>query len=288
MSVQPAPDRDDRGDELGVDGGVLPASHDSSANGSVGCTPPAWSCRQSTSPRSSTCRPAEHGTGRRAARGRGQVAGGAGADLLLICTNTMHRVADRIEAAVSIPLVNLGDATAAAVHKAGIRPVGLLGTAFTMEQDFYLDRLARQGSRARTPTGRARRGPPRVYEELCLGRALPSSRQAYQEIIAVLVAAGAQGVILGCTEIELLVRPEDSTVPLFPTARLHVDAAVTRSPGSLMGRQAVVPAAQRTSVVTPRFDTAGREVSHDRVMSRRWLVLETDLGTPITEQGDGK
>ena len=154
----------------------------------------------------------------------------AGADFLVLCTNTMHKVADRIEAAVSVPLLHLGDTTAAAVEKAGFRTVGLLGTAFTMEQDFYRDRLARHGLTVLVPSPVERAEVHRViYEELCLGRALPSSRQAYQEIIAGLVAAGAQGVILGCTEIELLVRPEDSTVPLFPTARLHVDAAVTRS-----------------------------------------------------------
>jgi aspartate racemase len=154
----------------------------------------------------------------------------AGAELLLLCTNTMHKVAGRVESAVSVPLLHLGDATAAAVKKAGLGTVGLLGTAFTMEEAFYRDRLARHGLAVLVPSPPERAEVHRViYEELCLGKVLPGSRQVYREVIAALVAAGAQGVILGCTEIELLVRPEDSPVPLFPTARLHVEAAVEQS-----------------------------------------------------------
>ncbi len=154
----------------------------------------------------------------------------AGADFLVLCTNTMHKVADQIEAAVSIPLLHLGDATAVAVKRAGLRTVGLLGTAFTMEQAFYRDRLARHGLTVLVPSPPERAEVHRViYQELCLGKVMPNSRQTYQEIIAGLVAAGAQGVILGCTEVELLLKPEVSPVPLFPTARLHVDAAVARS-----------------------------------------------------------
>jgi aspartate racemase len=154
----------------------------------------------------------------------------AGADFLVLCTNTMHKIADQIETAVSVPLLHLGDATAEAVKRAGLTTVGLLGTAFTMEQAFYRDRLARHGLTVLVPPPAERAVVHGViYEELCLGKVLPSSRQVYQEVITGLVAAGAEGVILGCTEIELLVKPEDSPVPLFPTARLHVEAAVARS-----------------------------------------------------------
>jgi aspartate racemase len=159
----------------------------------------------------------------------------AGADLLLICTNTMHKVADQVEAAVSVPLLHLADATAAAVRAAGLTRVGLLGTAFTMEQDFYRGRLEAAGLDVRIPPAAARRTVHRViYEELCLGTVRPESRAAYQSVIADLVATGAEGIILGCTEIELLIHPEDSPVPIFPTARLHaaaaVQAALTDSP----------------------------------------------------------
>ncbi|MER7674659.1 aspartate/glutamate racemase family protein [Kitasatospora sp. NPDC096128] len=152
----------------------------------------------------------------------------AGAELLLICTNTMHKVADQVAAAVSVPLLHLADATAAAVRTAGLRRVGLLGTAFTMEQDFYRGRLAVGGLDVLTPGADSRALVHRViYEELCLGIVREESRAAYRRIIADLAAAGAEGIILGCTEIELLVHPEDSPVPLFPTARLHAEAAVT-------------------------------------------------------------
>jgi aspartate racemase len=154
----------------------------------------------------------------------------AGADFLVLCTNTMHKVADHIETAVSVPLLHLGDTTAEAVRNSGLNTVGLLGTAFTMEQPFYRERLARHGLTVLVPPPAERAEVHRViYEELCLGKVWPGSRQAYKEIIAGLVAAGAEGVVLGCTEIELLVPPEDSPVPLFPTARLHVAAAVARS-----------------------------------------------------------
>lgn len=154
----------------------------------------------------------------------------AGADFLVLCTNTMHKIADQIETALAVPLLHLGDATAEAVQKAGLTTVGLLGTAFTMEQAFYRDRLAGHGLTVLVPPPAERAVVHRViYEELCLGTVLPRSREAYREIIADLVAAGAQGVILGCTEIELLVKPEDTPVPLFPTTRVHAEAAVARS-----------------------------------------------------------
>lgn len=154
----------------------------------------------------------------------------AGADLLLICTNTMHKVADQVSAAVSIPLLHLADATAEAVRAQGLQRVGLLGTAFTMEQDFYRDRLAAGVLEVLVPGAEARAAVHRViYEELCLGVVREESRAQYKDIIADLVATGAQGVILGCTEIELLIRPEDSPVPVFPTTRLHAEAAVRRA-----------------------------------------------------------
>lgn len=152
----------------------------------------------------------------------------AGADLVLICTNTMHKVADQVAAAVSVPLLHLGDATAEAVRDRGIRRVALLGTAFTMEQDFYRDRLRAHGLDVLTPDAAGRALVHRViYEELCLGVVKDESRRAYQDVIAALVGEGAEGVILGCTEIELLIRQEHSPVPVFPTTRLHAEAAVT-------------------------------------------------------------
>jgi aspartate racemase len=154
----------------------------------------------------------------------------AGADLLVLCTNTMHKVADQVQAAVEIPLLHLGDATAAAVLGEGLATVGLLGTAFTMEQDFYRDRLAGHGLKVLIPEAQDRAVVHRaIYEELCLGVVRESSRDAYRAVIGRLVDAGARGVILGCTEIELLIRPEDSPVPVFPTTRLHVEAAVERA-----------------------------------------------------------
>ncbi|MCF3182941.1 aspartate/glutamate racemase family protein [Streptomyces polychromogenes] len=151
----------------------------------------------------------------------------AGADMVLICTNTMHKVADQVEAAVSVPLLHLADATAQAVRDAGLRRIGLLGTAFTMEEDFYRDRLAAGGLEVRVPDAAGRSVVHRViYEELCLGVVREESRRAYRHIIEELVAQGAEGVVLGCTEIELLVGPQDSRVPVFPTARLHAAAAV--------------------------------------------------------------
>ncbi|RKE17555.1 aspartate/glutamate racemase family protein [Streptomyces sp. TLI_171] len=152
----------------------------------------------------------------------------AGAELLLICTNTMHKVAEQVAGAVDIPLLHLGDATAEAVLAAGVRRVGLLGTAFTMEQDFYRERLASHGLEVIVPDARGRELVHRViYQELCVGVVREESRAGYREVIADLVAAGAEGVILGCTEIELLIGAADSPVPVFPTTRIHAEAAVT-------------------------------------------------------------
>ncbi len=153
-----------------------------------------------------------------------------GAELLLICTNTMHKVADQVQAAVDIPLLHLADATAMAVKEAGLSTVGLLGTAFTMEQDFYRDRLASHGFTVLVPPADDRAEVHRIiYDELCLGVLREESRQIYRDVITRLVLAGAEGVVLGCTEIELLVSAADSSVPIFPTTRLHVEAAVDAS-----------------------------------------------------------
>ncbi len=151
----------------------------------------------------------------------------AGADLLLLCTNTMHKVADTVAAAVKIPLLHIADVTAAAIRESGLTRVGLLGTAFTMEEAFYRDRLASHGLTVTIPSGPDREIVHRIiYDELCLGIVREESRQAYRGVIDRLVAAGAQGIILGCTEIELLVTEADSPVALFATTRLHVQAAV--------------------------------------------------------------
>ena len=151
----------------------------------------------------------------------------AGADFLVLCTNTMHKVAPQIEAAVDIPLLHIADATAARVTAAGMRTVGLLGTRFTMEQDFYRGRLEeRHGLEVLTPPAEDRDLVHRViYGELCLGQVLDGSRAAFRDVVAGLVSRGAQGVILGCTEIGLLLRPEDAPVPLFDTAAIHAEAA---------------------------------------------------------------
>ena len=147
----------------------------------------------------------------------------AGADFLVLCTNTMHKVAGEIEAAVHIPLLHIADPTAAEIKRAGFSTVGLLGTRFTMEQDFYRTRLQEQhGLRVLTPTSSDREIIHRIiYEELCLGKIESKSRAEYRRIIADLKAQGAQAIILGCTEITLLVGPQDAEVPLFDTTRLH-------------------------------------------------------------------
>lgn len=150
----------------------------------------------------------------------------AGAEGLALCTNTMHKVAAAIEAAVTIPLLHIADPTAAAVKQAGIRTVGLLGTRFTMEQEFYRGRLmARHGLTVIIPDPADREIVHRViYEELCQGEIRAESRAQYREIMQGLINAGAEGIILGCTEIALLVRPEDAPVPIFDTTRLHAQS----------------------------------------------------------------
>lgn len=151
----------------------------------------------------------------------------AEADLLVLTANTMHKVAPAIEAAIGIPMLHIADPTAEAVRAAGFTKVGLLGTRFTMEERFYRDRLRdRHGLEVLMPDRRDREIVHRViYEELCRGQFLESSRAEYRRIMSALVEAGAQGLILGCTEIALLVDAGDSTVPQFDTATLHARAA---------------------------------------------------------------
>jgi aspartate racemase len=150
----------------------------------------------------------------------------AGAEAIVVCTNTMHLVAPAIEAAVDVPLLHIADATAARIRAAGLDTVALLGTRFTMERDFYRARIEAAGIAVLTPDAADRETVHRViYEELCLGRIREESRDAYRRIIAGLVARGAQGAILGCTEIGLLIGESDAPVPLFDTARIHAEAA---------------------------------------------------------------
>jgi aspartate racemase len=151
-----------------------------------------------------------------------------GADFLLVCTNTMHKVTAAIEAAVHLPLLHIADPTAEAVKRAGYSRIGLLGTRFTMEDDFYVDRLRGQhGLEVLVPDAAEREVIHRViYEELCLGRLVDASRDAYRRIMASLVERGAEGFILGCTEIALLVDAGDAGVPLFDTTDMHARAAV--------------------------------------------------------------
>jgi aspartate racemase len=152
----------------------------------------------------------------------------AGADFLLMCTNTMHRMADEVQAAISIPLLHIADATAAAIKAARLTKVGLLGTRYTMEQDFYRGRLAdTHGLEVITPDQADRTLVNDViYGELVLGHIRPESRAAYRRIIEKLVGNGAQGIILGCTEIPMLMQADDAPVPVFDTTRIHAEQAV--------------------------------------------------------------
>ena len=155
----------------------------------------------------------------------------AGADFLVLATNTMHKVAGAIESAVGVDLLHIGDTTAQAVVAKGVHRVGLLGTAFTMQQDFYRHRLTAHGLEVLVPSAPDQALVHRViYDELCHGRIRERSRAAYLAVVDRLVAQGAEGVILGCTEIELLLDPDASyAVPVFPTTRLHCVAAVDRA-----------------------------------------------------------
>lgn len=157
---------------------------------------------------------------------RGLARGGAQA--LLIATNTMHKVADEVEQASGLPLLHIADATADAIVADGVQTVGLIATAFTMEQDFYVGRLRDRGLEVIVPDAPQRAEVHRIiYDELCLDLVLDTSREIYRQVIASLVQRGAHAVILGCTEIALLVGEQDSTVPLYDTTRIHADAGVS-------------------------------------------------------------
>jgi aspartate racemase len=152
----------------------------------------------------------------------------AGADFVVLCTNTMHKSAADIQANITIPLLHIADATAQKISAVGMRKVGLLGTRFTMEEDFYTGRLRRQhGLEVIIPEAEEREVIHRViYDELVLGEIRPESKAHYLRIIGRLIQSGAEGIILGCTEIGLLIHDDDSQVPLFDTARIHAVAAV--------------------------------------------------------------
>ncbi|MBO0636346.1 amino acid racemase [Pantoea agglomerans] len=155
----------------------------------------------------------------------------AGAQFIVLCTNTMHKVAAQISAATGIPLLHIADATGRRIQQAGVRKVGLLATRFTMEQDFYRGRLQQQfGLEVITPDREDRIFVHEViYYELCLGEINPASRRRYGEIMQQLVAQGAEAIILGCTEITLLVDATDASVPLFDTTLIHAEEAVTQA-----------------------------------------------------------
>ncbi len=152
----------------------------------------------------------------------------AGADVLVLCANTMHKMADAMMAGVHVPLLHIGDVTAEKVLAAGLRRVGLLGTRYTMEQDFYKRRLSEGHGLEVLVPGRPDRDEVNrvIFEELVLGRVEPASRARYQAVVGRLVEAGAEGIIAGCTEIGMLLSQADVSVPLFDTTRIHALAAV--------------------------------------------------------------
>ena len=150
-----------------------------------------------------------------------------GAEAVLICTNTMHRMADEVQACIQVPLLHIADITARAVRQAGLHKVGLLGTRFSMEQPFLVERLATQGLECLVPGEAGRAEVHRViFEELCRGQVLQGSRQRLIAEVQALAARGAQGVILGCTELAMILQPGDGGLPGFDTTALHALAAV--------------------------------------------------------------
>lgn len=165
--------------------------------------------------------------GRRLAREAAALAG-AGAEVLVLCTNTMHKVADAIAGGIDIPVVHIADATADAVRAHGISRVGLIATAYTMEQDFYVGRLRdRHGLDVLVPDETDRRIVHGViYDELCVGVIRERSREHYRRIMRDLARRGGQAILFGCTEIDLLVGPDDAPVPVFDTTRLHAERAI--------------------------------------------------------------
>lgn len=152
----------------------------------------------------------------------------AGADFIVICTNTMHKVVAVIEEAITIPILHIADATAKQIKEAGLQKIALLGTMYTMEQEFYKSRVEGYGIEVIVPDHNSRMEVNRIiYEELCLGSIVPNSKTYYIQVINELVQAGAQGVILGCTEIGLLIQQHDIDVPVFDTTAIHAQAAVS-------------------------------------------------------------
>jgi len=164
--------------------------------------------------------------------GAGRSLEAAGADFIILCTNTMHKVSGEIQAGIHIPFLHIADITAQQVLSKGIKTVGLLGTKYTMEQDFYRSRLEAQGIKVLIPEEADRALIDAViFNELCLGQINEESRSEYKRIIGGLMGQGAEGIILGCTEIGLLVKPEDSLVPLFDTTVVHAEGAVNYALG---------------------------------------------------------
>lgn len=154
----------------------------------------------------------------------------AGAEILILCTNTMHKVASAVAEATDATFIHIADPTAREIRKHGIRTVGLLGTRYTMEQDFYRQRIEQSGVDVLIPEQQQRDDVHRIiYEELCHGLVKDASRTRYQEIVSSLAARGAEGVILGCTEIGMLLDSRYVSLPLFDTARLHATAAVAEA-----------------------------------------------------------
>ncbi|WP_042347181.1 aspartate/glutamate racemase family protein [Bacillus massiliigorillae] len=156
----------------------------------------------------------------------------AGANFIVICTNTMHKVVHHIEQKISIPILHIADATTAQIKEQNYHTVGLLGTKYTMEQDFYKSRIESNGIKVIVPDKHDREVVNKIiFEELCLGKVSSISREYYKQVIDKLIQNGAEGIILGCTEIGLLVKPEDSAVPLFDTTIIHALEAVNESLG---------------------------------------------------------
>lgn len=150
-----------------------------------------------------------------------------GADFIIICTNTMHKVVEKIKKKIDIPILHIADATANEINRKGIQTVGLLGTKYTMEQDFYKSRIEEHDIKVIVPSGTNREKVNEViYTELCLGKIVFQSREYYKRVIEELVQEGAQGIILGCTEIGLLIKQENVSVPIFDTTHIHAIEAV--------------------------------------------------------------
>ncbi|WP_308018892.1 aspartate/glutamate racemase family protein [Bacillus sp. SRB3LM] len=166
--------------------------------------------------------------------GAGEILGNAayslqkgGADFIIICTNTMHKVVGKIKAKIDIPVLHIADATAKEIKRKDIQKVGLLGTKYTMEQDFYKSRIEENNIKVIVPSEKNRKEINKViYTELCLGKIVSQSKEYYKRVIEELVQKGAQGIILGCTEIGLLIKQENVSVPIFDTTHIHAIEAV--------------------------------------------------------------